>query len=174
MDNIQIVNKIKANQVTLVFIIIGLFFAYNVVKLQQRNLQNLKIEIEMEQQRNTILNEIAEREKRLSALRKALKERKTDINLGETLRNLAKANSIRIVELGQEEAPVVVASGIIVSIPYQLVVSCKSYHDLGEFISAIERNKDILFIKDISVRREDNKEEWLKAYIKLVHLLPKE
>ncbi|MDD5347743.1 MAG: hypothetical protein PHT59_03925 [Candidatus Omnitrophica bacterium] len=151
MDIVAAVNKIKENALLLVMVGIACIIAVNVVKSKEQEIRMLKSEAEVEQQKNTVIEEIAGNEQRLKTLVDSVNARLSKSAI-DALGSIAKSASVRIVTINKQGEPALGPEGTYVKTSYDVILAADSYHKIGSFVSLVEQAPDLFTVDMLQVK----------------------
>jgi hypothetical protein len=147
MEKIELLEKNKNKILNFGIIILALFIALQIYRVGNQQVDFLIQEKDDELKKNTVIEEIANLEKRIEAYKKVFVKKDISAVMA-TLSGIAKISSVKIISIkpsDEEVYPNYIKSTFLIN------VSAPSYHFLGDFISRIESHKDIFLVGAVSV-----------------------
>ena len=141
---------IQKNIINIAVILVCAIIAYKIFVSQMKQVEAIKADTQAAQQKNLILGEIVQSEKRLKNLRRSINN-KDETSVINTLNTIAKKIGVSIIEL--KPVPEQKISGYI-KYPFALNVAVENYQTLGKFMSALESDPFLFTIDNISVNNE--------------------
>jgi Tfp pilus assembly protein PilO len=147
-DELQ--GAIQKNIINIAVILVCVIAAYKIFASQMKQVEAIKAETQTAQQKNSILGEIAQSERKLKNLRRSINN-KDETAVINTLNTIAKKNGAKIIEL--KPIPEQKILGY-TRYPFALNVAVDNYHTLGRFISALESDPFLFTVDNISVNNE--------------------
>jgi Tfp pilus assembly protein PilO len=142
---------IQKNIINIAVIAVCIIVAQRIFVSQMKQVEAIKAETQAAQQKNLILGEIVQSEKKLKNLRRSINLDGKETSVINTLNTIAKNIGVKIVEL--KPVPEQVTLGY-TKYPFVLNVAVDNYHTLGKFMSALESNPFLFTIDNISVNNE--------------------
>lgn len=164
MDIIPLINKAKAHLLNIIIIVIAVIIAFNNSKTKAHDRKLLKDRINTELSKNEVLRDISNLEGRFTSLKKRINNKAISLVIS-LLGNMAKESDVRIILIKPQKENYL---GVYTKYPFELVVSAKSYHKIGKFISIIENSPDIYIVENMVITSNPNEKEEDKVIIKLV------
>jgi Tfp pilus assembly protein PilO len=156
MDLNELINKNKNTVVNLgIFIVVGIF-AFNIYQGQLSEMKRFKIKAGEELEKNKKLEGLGELEGRISSYKDLLKH--TDASQAvNTISNIAKSAGVKLESIRPENEQRLPEY---VKMPFTMMLTSPSFHNLGRFIAKIESYHDIVFIVDsLETRSEEQAKE---------------
>jgi Tfp pilus assembly protein PilO len=142
---------IQKNILNIGVFLVCVFIAHKIFVTQMQQVASIQAETEKAQQKNAVLTEIAQSEKRLKNLRRSINN-KDETSIINTLNAIAKDCNVKIVEW--KPVPPEKVLGY-VRYPFALNIALDNYHTLGKFMSALESNPFLFTIENISVNNDE-------------------
>jgi Tfp pilus assembly protein PilO len=142
---------IQRNIINIVVIIISLIIAKNIFTKQMAQVGSIRSEADIARQKNAMLEQIVQSEKRLKNLRRSINKEETSII--NTINTIAKKFDVKIVEL--KPVPEQKITGY-VKYPFVLNIAVNNYHTLGRFISALESDPFLFTVDSMSVNIDES------------------
>jgi len=162
MEKIELSEKNKNIILNFGIILIALFIAFQIYKSEEGQINALIQQKSDELKKNKASEEIAGFEKKIDAYKKVF-VKKDFGSVMNAISNIAKDSSVRIISMrpGDEEK-----LADYIRSTFLITLSTPSYHALGNFISQVERDKDIYFVSEVNIiSTESNKD--LKVDLKI-------
>lgn len=144
-------DAIQKNILNIGVILVCVFIAYKIFVSQAEQVKAIKAETQVAEQKNMVLAQIVQSEKRLKSLRRNINN-KDETSVINTLNMIAKDFGVKIIEL--RPVPEQKVLGYI-KYPFALNIALDNYHTLGRFMSALESNPFLFTIDNISVNNEE-------------------
>jgi len=148
----DISGNIQKNILNIGIILVCVFIAFKIFSAQMEEVKAIKAETETATQKNIILGDILQSEKKLKILRRSLNN-KDETAVINTMNTIAKDFGVKIIEL--RPVPEQKLSGYSRH-PFTLNIAVDNYHTLGRFTSALESHPFLFTIDNISVNNEDS------------------
>lgn len=147
-------HKNKLFNINIIIIILSLIIANNIYKHQDKNAKSLKEKINIEAEKNKVLEELSKTERMANSYRSLL----VDKNVNEiinTLNNIARESGIEIVAIkpAREERRAEYIKRL-----FDLQIKARDYHSLGSFISRVESHQDVYMVESLSMKSETDTE----------------
>lgn len=169
----ELLSAVQKNVVNLVVLAICLIAAFKIYGQQKLLVDGIKVEIETENQKNTVLGMISQSEKRLKDLRRSVNI-KDDGAIINTLNSIAGEYGVKIIVI----KPVSMSEmkGY-TKHPYSLNVSADTYHTIGKFIGALENHPFMFNVDNLHITPDEasaSKKYKLQATFEVSTILIKE
>jgi len=132
------------NLIVAVILVAGLIWAYN---YQMKNFNNLTAQKEAEIKKNAVIEEISKSEKKIFAYKRILSKKEIS-NLMNSINALAGKNKIKIMTVQPQNDEV---EEYYIKQTIRLEVEFKSYHNLGNFISGLEKSPEIFIVNNLDI-----------------------
>jgi hypothetical protein len=139
--------KVKDNVLNIVIIVLALNVASNIFKTKQAALVALKSNLNTENQKNTVLRDIAVLEQNANSLKKTVDAKSSSTPL-EALNNFLEQAAIKEAS---SRALSETDSLAYVRYPFELTIAADSYRQIGKFISLLEKSPDIFVVDSITI-----------------------
>ncbi|OGX14900.1 MAG: hypothetical protein A2166_03385 [Omnitrophica WOR_2 bacterium RBG_13_41_10] len=150
-------NSLASNKdkiINALIILVTIYIAVNLFKLQAKNMETLNIQKDIEIKKNEALDKIAESEKKASSYKDFLN--KKDLSLAmSTISNIANQYAIRIISIKPERKEELQAY---VKHTFSLSINADSYNTIAKFINTLENNPDVYFVDKINIKILSQKE----------------
>jgi len=142
------INKYKNKILNIAIVILALIIANNIYKSQNRTLESLKENKDIEMKKNTVLGDIDRLEGRINSYKNLFNKKDVSLIMN-TIRGLAKDTNIKIISLRPQKEK---DYPVYIKYSFDLVMNARDYHQIGKFISKIEGSPDIYMIDNINIR----------------------
>jgi Tfp pilus assembly protein PilO len=154
VDNASLINKIKANAITLVALITAIIVSFTAYQAKEKEIQIVRSQKAVEEQKNAVLEEIGLFEKKLEKLKKGVNSKEPEIAM-DKIGDLAKVSLVQVAKIIPLKEAVL---GVYTKYPYELALSAKDYHQIGKFISALENSPDMYMVESLVINNNDASE----------------
>lgn len=145
MSTKDMLEKLKLPNIiiTIVIIIVG----FNIYNSQVKNIESLKKQIVMEEDKNKVLTNLADLKTKLDSYLALLGRKEVRIFMS-SIQNFAKECAVNIVSIKpRTEQP----KADYILLPFDLSVTARDYNALARFVNKIENSKDVYFVDSSSI-----------------------
>ncbi|MDD4980859.1 MAG: type 4a pilus biogenesis protein PilO [Candidatus Omnitrophica bacterium] len=145
---ISLFKQYKGKIPAIVIIIFTLFAAAGIYKSQANILRSMNLRKDRELNKNRVLGEISQSEKKIESYQGMLMEKNAPAII-DKITKLAKDSNIKIISIEpgpQEKHP------LYTRYPFILAINAGSYHAVGKFISKIENYSDLYFVNAATIK----------------------
>lgn len=138
----------KSKIANILIIIFAIIIGYKIYRNQDKVVELLKQEKELEIRKNVSLDSISGLEKKINFY-KGLVNKKDIASAVNTLSSISNASQVKIVSLKplQEKDYL-----IYTKYPFRIEVTAKDYHVIGKFVSELENSPDIYIIESALIK----------------------
>ncbi|MBI4981858.1 MAG: type 4a pilus biogenesis protein PilO [Candidatus Omnitrophica bacterium] len=151
MELTNILEKAKKNLLSAGIIVVALVVALNIYKGQEKEMQALNSQKEVESKKNIVLQNISKLEGNLGSYKNLLAKKDSSL-LMNNLSQLAQASGVKINSIRPEQEQI---TADFVKIPFSLELVSPDYHALGRFISSVESDSNVYEVEDLVINSSD-------------------
>jgi Tfp pilus assembly protein PilO len=144
----ELTEKIQKNFLNILVLGILIIVAYKIHVAQQKQIESIKAETQVELQKNEVLTQISQSEKRFKNLRRQFVNKDKDSFLP-VLNTIAKDHQVKIIVV--KPLPVDQKAPGYSRYSFSLNIAVDNYHTLGKFISALESHPFLFSVDGMSV-----------------------
>ncbi|MFA5075581.1 MAG: hypothetical protein WC436_05785 [Candidatus Babeliales bacterium] len=144
----ELSDKIQKNILNIAVSIILIIVAYKIFAAGQQQVESIKAETQVELQKNEVLTQISQSEKRFKDLRRQFVNKDKDAFLP-VLNAIAKDYQVKIIVV--KPLPADQKAPAYSRYPFLLNIAVDNYHTLGKYISALESHPFLFSIDSMSV-----------------------
>ena len=144
-------NSLAANKdkiINALIILVTIFIAINLLKLQKKNIEALNIQKDIEIRKNEVLGKIIQSEKRIISYNELLNRKDASLAMN-TISNIAKDCGINIVSIKSEKKQ---EFAVYIKHYFSLNINTDTYNAIAKFINTLENSPDIYFVDKIDIR----------------------
>lgn len=150
----DISSKIQKNILNIAVLAVMVILAHKIMVTQQQQVEAIKAETEVELQKNTVLTQISESERKLRDLRRMVNN-KDEAAFLPTLNAIAKDHEVKINVI--KPLPPEQKKGYS-KYSFAMNIAVNNYHTLGKFISALESHPFMFAVDSMSVHPDPSRE----------------
>lgn len=147
IDVIPLITKQKNNILHLAILMLSVIIAVNIYKGQVKKIASLNEKKEAAQRKNALLQDISRFEKRIDLYKGVINNKDVSAIIN-TLSNIAKDSSVRIISIRPRPETDYPAY---IKYYFSLSVTAKDYHTIGKFIGRLENSTDIYIIDNVDM-----------------------
>ena len=147
MDILEIFTRHKNKIVNILVIILAFYFAIKIYKSQIAKNDSLKSKIEVENQKNDVVEKIIELRKRNDSYVNFVNNKDISVIIN-NIGNIARMYSVQLVSVRPMPRT---EDKIFETYPFSVALEADSYHKIGKFIAKIESHPDIYIVNRASV-----------------------
>ena len=152
---------------------LALLLAHNIYQQQLQVMDSLKQQKHTEEQKNVVLGDIQQLEKKIKAHKDFVNRKDISIAMN-VMSELAQSYAINVISIrpeGQEENP------LYVKYLFLLKLEAENYHALGKFIGRLESRSELFSVDKLSMGTRyspDLSKKWLDVELGISTILIKE
>ncbi|HTZ10929.1 MAG TPA: type 4a pilus biogenesis protein PilO [Candidatus Margulisiibacteriota bacterium] len=165
MDSTALVNKHKNKVINIFVIIIALIISSNIYQRQNSAISSMRNKKEYEAKKNKEIENINKLEKKISLYKNSLIRKDPGLIMA-SINSYAGEAEVNIVSIKPDSEQ---SHQNYSKLPFDLVISAKSYHAVGKFISKLESSEDFFIIESVSLKIESSGKQ-LTANIRISNL----
>lgn len=144
------ISRHKNKIVNIAVIIVALFFANNIYKTSIKSFDALKEDKEKEIERNRLLSNMGELNKRIVSYKNFLNQKDISLVIN-NIGDIAKDSGVKITLVRPEEEQLF---PMYVRYSFNFGISVGDYKTLGNFISRLENSSDVYVVESINIAPE--------------------
>jgi len=144
MEYAPILKKYRSQLFQFASVILTLIIVVKMFKAQTQQVDSLKSVREIEFNKNEILANISQLEKKVIAYKNKFEKKDLSLVIN-TISNIARDSNVKITSIKPKKEESLQAY---MKFPFEMVVGADSYHVIAKFISKLENHVDILFFVD--------------------------
>jgi len=148
MNTHEIMMKLQKNFINFLVLIILIIVAYKIFVAGQKKVEDINAETQVALQKNAVLTQISQSERRLKNLNRQIVNKDKNALLP-TLNAVAKDCQVKIIAINR--LPIDDRSSGYSKYPFSLNIAVDNYHALGKFISAVESHPFLFSIDSMRV-----------------------
>jgi Tfp pilus assembly protein PilO len=140
----------KKNIFNIAAIILSLIIAYNIYKLQLREMKKIEQKNQETMEKNTVREYISQFERKVTDYKNLLSKRDSGVVI-DTFSKIAQQTGVKIITvrpLPEQKYPEYI------KMPFDLVLSTPDSHALGKFISKVESYEDVYMVDSLEIRSQ--------------------
>jgi len=148
MDKMELFEKHKSKILNFAILFLAIFIALQFYKLENQKINSLIRQQKDELKKNMVIEEIAVLEKKFEGYKKVFTKKDMSSVMG-TISNIAQRTAVNIVSIkpiGEEVNKDYIKSTFLITL------ATSNFHSLGNFISQVEKNKDIYIVDEVSIK----------------------
>lgn len=151
----EVLGKVQKNILNIAIMGVMVVLAYKIFAAQQKQVEAIKAQTEMESQKSAVLTQISQSEKKFKNLRRLINN-KDEAALLPTLNAIARDHQVKINVIKPLPPEQRVAG--YTTYPFAMSIAADNYHAFGKFVSALESHPFMFSIDSMSVHPDPSRE----------------